>query len=142
MELTNIEEKVEVKVEEKPYQFKILDATDLFVMLRLVKKIGVENVKKLISGELISSGLLTGKAQATDEMYAMVGMIAFDVAGLLIDRLSDCEQELYALFEKTSNLTAQEIMKLDIVTFTEMIVDFIKKEELLGFIQAVLKFFK
>ena len=126
----------------KPYTFKALDATDLFAMLRVVKKIGVENVKKLLRDEDVTSGLLTGKAKLTDELYAMVGMIAFDAVGLLIDRLSDCEHELYELLDKTSNLTAQEIKSLDMVTFTEMLFDFVKKEEFVGFLQAVLKFFK
>lgn len=126
----------------KPYTFKTLDATDLFAMLRVVKKIGVENVKKLLKDEIVTSGLLTGKAQLTDELYAMVGMIAFDAVGLLIERITDCEQELYELLEKTSNLTAQEIKALGMVTFTEMLFDFVKKEEFVGFLQAVLKFFK
>lgn len=140
-----VKQAIEEVLMEKPkaYQFKKLEAPHLFLVLNLVKKIGVENVKKIISGEMISTAITASKGETLKEdQYAMIGMIAFDIAGLVIERLAECEHEIYALLEGTSNLSRQEIMHLDIVTFTEMIVDFIKKEELVGFLQAVLKFFK
>ena len=126
----------------KPYTFKELDATHLFVVLRFIRAIGVENIKKLLSKEVVASGLLTGKAQLTDELYAMVGLIAFDAVALVIDRMADCEQEVYAMLEATSNLTVQEIKALGMVTFTEMLFDFIKRKEFVGFLQVVLKSYK
>lgn len=130
-----------IVVEEKPYKFEHLKSTHLFAMIKLIKKVGIENFKKLLENSEIMSNIFA-KGEKTEEQYASIGLIVFDIAALVIDRLEVCEHEVYELLAKTSNLSKEEIEQLPIEIFMEMIVDFIKKEELVAFLKAALKLFK
>lgn len=130
-----------IVIEEKPYKFEHLKSTHLFAMIKLIKKVGIENFKKLLENSEVMNSVFS-KGEKTEEQYTSIGLIVFDIAALVIDRLEVCEYELYELLAKTSNLSKEEIEQLQIEVFMEMIVDFIKKEELVAFLKAALKLFK
>ena len=72
-----------------------------------------------------------------------VGMtVAFDIAGMLIARLPDCKEDIYLLLAQLSGMSREEIGKLPMKTFMEMIIDVIKKPEFTDFFQGVAKLFK
>lgn len=128
-------EAVEVIEAEKPYTFRKLNSTDFFAMVRLIKKIGVHNFKKIAEDFTAPDG-----DEQDEIMFYGVGInIIFDIADVVFDRVAECEDELYNLLERVSNLSIEEIKNLDMDVFASMIIDFIKKDDFLAFIQAVLK---
>lgn len=128
-------EAVEVIETEKPYTFRKLNSTDFFAMVRLIKKIGVHNFKKIAEDFTAPDG----DEQDETMLYGVGVNIIFDIADVVFDRVAECEDELYNLLERVSNLSIEEIKNLDMDVFANMIIDFIKKDDFLAFIQAVLK---
>lgn len=121
----------------KPYEFRKLNATDIFTMARLVSKVGV----KTFEGIFDINGLVDVNGERSEQDIIEVGAKAIlGIADTIIDRLCACEREIYEVLEKTSNLTLKEIQELAPDVFVDMIYDFVKKEELPDFYRAVLRF--
>lgn len=128
---------------EKVYEFRTLKASDLFLVLNLVKKIGLDSLSKAYENGIDTIIEVQEKTKKktiapNNKDYSKVGMAMFNVFQVIIERLSECENEIYILLEATSNLTMQEIKDLDINTFIEMIKEFVSKKEFAElFTQAV-----
>lgn len=127
--------------EEKLYTFRRLQTTDLFLMLKLFKKIGLkdlkenENMKKLLF--MFMGGTVKGKIDVNQ-----IGIDIFlEIACLLCDSIPKAEEEIYDLLAQTSNKQVKDIKKQDMAVTFEMIVDFVKKEEFMDFFKAVSKLF-
>lgn len=152
-ETTEIVEETEV-VAEKPYTFRKLSSTDIFLMTTIISKIGINEfmaclegdslkslVKKLVVKEDSKDG---NKEDSKDDIYIM-GAVAgtLEIANVIFRNLHKCEKEIYKLLEQTSNMTVEEITaEGNAVMFLEMVMDFLKKEEFPGFIKVVSAWFK
>lgn len=135
----------------KPYEFRTLKASDLFLVTKLVSKLGLNNItnackddiSKFIeiakeSKENKENGKGDNVIDVTNSDYASVGMAMVNIAQVILERLSDCESEIYNLLEATSNLSLQEIKDLDIDVFISMIKDFVTQKQFSQFFtQAV-----
>lgn len=131
------EEKKIVEIN-KPYEFRDLNSTDVFTMARLVSKIGIKNFESIFDAEGFND-IVNG--ERTEDDYIKVGAKAIlGVADTIIERLCDCEKEIYEVLEKTSNLTLKQIQELKPNIFINMIYDFVNKEEIPDFFNAVLQF--
>ena len=129
---------------EAVYTFRKLNSTDTFLMFKIIGKIGIneftacfdkENLKQMIS-------TFAGK-DANGEAYTMAGIaVALEVANVIVSNLPKCEAEIYQLLSNTSNLSVKEIKELDFVTFAQMVIDFIKKDEFRDFASVVSNAFK
>ena len=117
----------------KKYEFRKLNSTDIFPLMKLVKKIGVKSFAGIIESIDVSS------VEGENKEYEVGLTTILKIADLLIDRLADCEKEIYAILERTSDLSFDELKALDIDVFVEMIIDFVKKDEFMAFSNAVLK---
>lgn len=139
--------------EEKVYKFRKLTSKDLFLMIKLVKKIGINNVSKILDKDIIKkkineltqetneeSNEETSKASISFEELGI--SIMFDLAQLIIERLEACKEEIYEILEKTSNLDKKQIEELEIDVFLEMIYDFVRKEEFIKLFQKAAYLFK
>ena len=141
MEEVIIDEKQEQAT--KKWKFRKLKAPDLFVMLPILKKIGISNFRRCFSGDIIK-GLLgenAGKSRAEKIDIATFGA-ALEFGQVLIEGLDTCENEIYNLLEQTSNLSRSEIKDLDLMELPEMIIDFVSKEEFAGFLKVAERYIK
>ena len=68
--------------------------------------------------------------------------IFIEIADLLLRNLPKCEDDMFNLLSATSNLTVEQVRQLDLATFAEMVIEFVKKEEFGDFIKVVSKLFK
>lgn len=117
-----------VIAEETPiYTFRKLKSTDLFLMIKLIKKLGLESITEAIDGNALKAALAAGEKNEQD--YYEVGKTVIDVVQVIIGQLECCQKEIYDLLEATSNLNREELENLDIDVFMEMIVEFVRKEE-------------
>ena len=134
----------------KPYKFRELCAEDIFPMLNIIKKIGIKEFKQCFSKEAIENivGMLaTGTKTAKDDSsMAAIGISilpsVLDVADIFVGNIARCEDELYKFLENISDLSIDQIKKLKMADFFEMIVDVLKKEEFKDFIKVVSRLFK
>lgn len=129
---------------EKPYVFRKLAAEDVFPMFKILNKIGIKEVKTFIEGDGFKGILsgFTGDASNEKEVERFGFSIFIEIADLLLRNLPKCEDDMFRLLSDTSNLSVEQVRQLDLATFAEMIIEFVKKEEFGDFIKVVSKLFK
>ncbi len=140
-----IKNEIEVVEETKPYTFRTLSAEDVFPMATLISKIGINKFAACLSSESVLSAIksLTSDEQQSDS-GAMIaaGSVILEVVNVVFSNLEKCRADIYRMLESTSNLSAEEISKLPMPVFFEMIIDFVKKEEFKDFFRVVSKLLK
>ena len=118
-------------MQENTLTLRRLRADDMFTMMRLLSKLGVQDIRKCfseanISGDTENDGL----------------NVALAIGGLLLEKLPGCKGEIYALLSDLSGLTAEEIAMMDMVPFTNAVLDLVTAEDFRDFFTAVMKRFK
>ena len=123
---------------QKPYTLKRLQSRDVFPMLRILSKIGISELKECFSSPEVAKAISKATESGKDVDLSAVGVsVALDMAGIIVDNLPKCEQDIYLFLSQLSGLKPQEIAEMDAIVFFEMIVDVIKKPEFKDFIRVV-----
>ena len=68
--------------------------------------------------------------------------VVMEVVSIIMKNLPSCKNEIYTFLSGLSGMTVKEIGNLDMVTFTEMIVAVVQKQEFKDFFKVVSKLFK
>ena len=149
MEKINENEMTEEIKEEKPYEFRMLCAEDIFPMFTIIKKIGIREFKSILGEDgavkkLISNAFKKNaeNENAENDIIESGLSVAMDVVDIIVGNLPKCEKEIFTFLARISNLDEKAIRKMSFASFFEMIVDLVKKEEFKDFIKAVSKLFK
>ena len=125
---------------EKKYELRRLNASDIFMMSKILSSIGIKEFRKCFNSENIGELV---KGTKTEDAAAKVGVaVMFDIAGIVLDNLPSCEKYVYAFLANLSGLQADEIAALPMAEFAEMVVDVIKKEDFRDFMKVVSRSFK
>lgn len=125
------------------YTFRRLNSTDIFLMTKIIGKIGINEFTACLEKDTVKQMIdrLTGKEPTGNA--TMVGIsVMLEIANVVIGNLSRCEGEIYQLLANVSGMTVKQVKEMDAVTFFEMIVDFVTKDEFKDFIKVVSKRFK
>jgi hypothetical protein len=126
---------------EKVYTFRKLNSTDTFLMFKIIGKIGINDFAKSFDKDSVKD--LIKNTNGAENAATVVGIsVILEMANVIICNLPKCETEIYEMLSRTSNLSVDQVMELDFATFTEMVIDFIKKEEFKDFIKVVSRLFK
>ena len=125
------------------YTFRKLGAPDVFLMFKILSKIGINEFTDCLDKDSVKKLLakLTGNTDGENVTIAGIS-VTLEVANVILGNLPKCEQEIYQMLANVSNLTVKEIKALNMITFMEMVIDFVKKEEFRDFIQVVSRLFK
>ena len=128
----------------KVYELRDLCADDMFPMFQIISKIGIKEFKKCFeSPEVMQMIKDAASGNDKDEVRTSVGMaVAFDLAGIIVSNLASCKNDIYQFLAQLSGMTTKDVAGLPMMTFFEMIIDVIKKEEFKDFFQAAVKLFK
>lgn len=138
-----IKEEVRETEQPKKWKFRQLKGTDIFLMLPVLKKIGINNLRKTISGDIIKDIVADKKGESYDKQVEAATFGAMlEFAQVLIEGLDGCEEQLFKLLANTSNLTVEEIGELDLVELPLMIIDFVKKDEFKDFLKVAQSYIK
>ena len=138
MEENNVQEiqANEVVIPQKKYTFRKLIATDIGLMTSLIKKIGVNKVAGVFQNEDIRKAM----SSKDDDLMMTVGIaVVTELIQIIVEAYDQCEADLHKLLSKTSNLSEEEVKQLEMDEFFEMLFDFFKKDEFMGFLNRVLK---
>lgn len=138
----------EIPAVEKPYTFRELGFDDIFPMMELINKIGLEKVLGLVENKAIFNLVQGKKPMKIDEegnevvdegeYLKQVGIAIVEILKLVISSFKDCKNELYTVLSNASNLSFEEVSKLPLKHVSPMIVDFIKKDDFKDFFQGLL----
>lgn len=156
MEKTIIENTNFCKDTEKPYVFRKLSAPDIFVMSKIISKIGVnefadcfgkDSLKNLVSNitdnDSVDKTNNDKETDSDDNVASIVGFSVFlEIANIILKNLPSCEEDIYKILSQTSNLDVEEIKSLELSVFAEMVIDFIKQDGFSDFIKVVSKLLK
>ena len=132
-------------MEEVPvYTFRKLNSTDVFLMFKIIGKIGINEFTNCFESDSMKQMLATVTgSELEDKATTIVGIsVILELANIVIGNLPKCETEIYQMLSNTSNLSVDQVKELDFATFTKMVIDFIKKEEFKDFIKVVSELFK
>ena len=142
-ETIEITEPVAEQETAKPYTFRKLSSDDMFLMFTIIKKIGLKEFKQCFEGEALDTLVAAFKDSGGDaKALTAVGIgVGFDALDVILGNLPKCKEEIYQLLEQTSNLS-KDTIRADALLFTEMVIDFFKKEEFPAFIKVVSGLFR
>ena len=141
-------ENVQVVEEAKPYTFRKLGGEDVFLMFKIIGKIGVkefnacfenDGIKKLVASMM---GEKLADAEETQSVSVTYISVILEVADVIFKNIPKCENEVFQILSNTSNLSVSQIKRLPFAQFAEMVIDFVKKEEFRDFIKVVSRLFK
>lgn len=123
--------------EEKNYTLRSLKADDIFMVVRIINKIGFKEMKGCFSSPEVRQAI-TSAASGKDADLSAVGVtVILEIAGLILEHLPDCKNEIYALLAALSGMKQDEVAQLPTGTFTKMVMDVIKKDEFKDFFRDV-----
>lgn len=131
------------------YTFRPLEATDTFLMCKIIKAIGLKEFKACFDDggiqKMIAQMMTENKEsgdQNKDSVLVNAGISVFvEIADVIIGNLPKCENEIFQLLSNVSNLTEKQVRKMGFADFFGMVIDFIKKEEFKDFFKVVSKLF-
>lgn len=110
----------EMEVVNKPYTLRNVQATDIFSMIKIIRKVGVKNIADAFN-----------TPQGENENNR--GWAILDV---IFERLPYCENEVYEFLSRLSGMEANEIATLDPDMFMMMIFDVIDQPKFKDFLKV------
>ena len=132
---------------DQKFELRALKASDFFLVTRILSKIGVKEFKAIMEGDDIKAAISKMASQQDGELadadVASIGMtVVFDIASVVLERMEDCEKDIYELLSRLSGLKKSEVENLPMADFGEMVIAVIKHEGFRDFFTAVVKQFK
>ena len=122
-----------------------LKATDLFVVSKIIKTIGVNDIINCFSSKEIKDLAKTmseGDKKYTDGDVREVGaVIVKNICTLIFDKLDLIENDLMKFISSVTGLSIKEVEDLPLNEFAEVVVKIIKNPDFVDFIKVVLKSF-
>ena len=114
------------------FTIRALNTKDIFSLVKIISKFGISEIRKCISTldfRNISKG--------TDKYRATGIAVAMEIFSVAVDRLPECENEIYKFLGSMSDRTAEEIANQSPVTTVRMIKAVIKKDDFGDFFTEV-----
>lgn len=122
-------------MENEALTMRRLRADDLFTMMRILSKIGVEDLRAALPGKTTIQRVREG-----NESAETVGVtVALTIADKLLSRLPDCKNEIYTLLADVSGKTPAEIAALDMGVFAEAVFTLMASEDFRDFFTRLMK---
>ena len=131
-------------MDEQKFELRGLKSCDMFLMFTILSKIGFKDLKNSLSPEAIQNMMeaFNGNEEDKDAQTTFLGFsIIMDVVEIIMKNLPSCEKEIYSLLASLSGMTVKEIADLDMVTFTEMVIAVVQKDEFKDFFKVVSRLF-
>lgn len=141
------EENTEVLSEQKErFELRKLAAKDIRPMLRIIKKVDLKKIKSALEDIDFSQFKASEETEATEiekeqSYYLEVGKnVIFEAIPMLLDMIDCALVDFNSLLADLVGLSIEELESLDLDIYFQIIYDFLKKEELMGFIKVASKF--
>ena len=132
-------------MDEVKFELRGLKSDDMFPMFGILSKIGFKDLKTSLTPDRVTELTTAFQKQDGDanDMSTYLGFnIMLEAVEIIMKNLPSCKVEIYTLLSSLSGMTVKQIADLDMVTFTEMIIAVVQKEEFKDFFKVVAKLFK
>ena len=121
-------------MENKEYTLRSLKASDLFMMTKIINKIGIKEVKDCFNSPDVKKAISGGE---TEDVAAVGMQVMLELATVVVSNLVECEMEVYQFLASLSGMNPGEVKELPMNTFVDMILDVFRKEEFNDFFHRV-----
>ena len=128
------------KEEGKAYALRKLEAKDIAPMASILSKIGLKEVKNCFSPDDLKA--IAGGDGSIEAVGAVGVSVAFEIAGVILSNYEKCQNDVFSFLASLSGMDIKQIETLPLDTFTEMVIDVVKKEDFKDFMKVVSKLFK
>lgn len=138
-------EKIETAViaDNKAYTFRKLGAVDIAPMCKILGKIGITEFSKCFESETVLNLIKSMKDKDAAQVADIAGLqVVLEIVNIIVCHIPEIDKDIFTLLANVSGWSVEAVKALDITTFTEMVIDFIKKPEFKDFIGVVSKLFK
>jgi len=131
------------KMEEKKYTLRNPNADDIFLMFRILSKVGIKNIKGCFESDEVRAAMRLATMDDADGELSNIGIIvAIDVAGVIMEHLDGAKNDIYAFLSRLSGMKVEEIAQMNPGDFAGMIIDTVKLEGFRDFFMRVTGLFK
>lgn len=132
---------------DQKFELRALKASDFFLVTRILSKIGIKEFKAIMESDDIKAAIGKMASQQGGELaeadVASIGMtVVFDIASVILERMENCEDDIYEILSRLSGLKKKEVAELPMADFGEMVIGVIKHKDFRDFFTAVVKQFK
>lgn len=127
----------------KAYELRTLCAEDVFPMFKIISKIGIKEFKSCFESEDVKEAIKSATNGENQNDLEVIGIgVALEIASVIMANIPQAKEDIYLFLAQVSGMSKDDIRNLPISTFTEMIIDVVKKEEFKDFFGVVSKLFK
>lgn len=131
----------------KEFEFRELNADDVFLMVGIISKIGLNEFADCFGKEhvqkIVESITNTEDENAANALFSTAGVaLVLEAANVILGKMNLVRDDIIHLLAATSNLTEKDIHKMSAVKFVKMVIAFFKKKEFPDFFGAVMELFK
>ena len=125
------------------YSIRKPKATDIFVVSKIIKGIGLKNISNCFNSDEINliRKSVSGDKLTDDVLYKIGANIMLSIGDLILEKLDIVKDDVIKLMSNLSGLKTKDVEDLPLVTFTEMFMDIIKEPDFSDFIKVVLRSF-
>lgn len=125
------------------YTLRKPKATDIFVVSKIIKGIGLKNISNCFNSDEINliRKSVSGDKLTDDVLYKIGANIMLSIGDLILEKLDIVKDDVIKLMSNLSGLKTKDVEDLPLVTFTEMFMDIIKEPDFSDFIKVVLRSF-
>lgn len=117
-----------------------LEAKDIAPMASILSKIGMKEIKSCFNPDDLQE---LASEKNTEEAVAAVGFtVVFDIASVILGNYEKCQDDIFRFIAGLSGKSKEDIAKLPLDTFFELIIEIVQKEEFKDFFKVVSKLFK
>lgn len=124
------------KMLENKFELRKLCAKDIFVMVKIISKIGISEFKNCFKSTSVSEKIKSNMDFSTIGLEVIIEMV-----GIVLGNLPKCESDIYSFLADLSGKKSKEISELDMSEFAEMIKEVLAKDEFKDFFTVVSKYF-
>lgn len=131
--------------QETLYVLRNPKATDIASFLKLFSKLRIKELKESISGDTLKSiiQIERDKNKDDDDAFERIGIsLAFEMIDIIIERLSECQWEVFKCLSCLSGMSVEDIAELDLSVFTQMLYDAIMLPGFADFIKVVSRLYE
>lgn len=124
---------------EKKYELRSPKADDMFLMFRILSKVGVKNLKNCFStGDVMAA--IRGEGKQDSEAVGL--SVALEIASVLMEHMDDAKKDIFTFLSNLSGMKASEIAALEMADFAQMVIEVIQLEGFRDFFQRVFALLK
>ena len=125
------------------YEMRSLQASDIFLVVKILNGIGLNNIKEAINFEDINNIRKGMVKDNSENIYSQVGVkVVMSITTVILENLPKVENDLYTFVGSVIGVKAKDVAKMDMGDFMDVLVSIIQKEEFKDFFKRASKLIK